>query len=149
VEVVHEKADAIGVCGGGERRKPRAITPAESEQVDDDDAVAFRHFSHDAVPQMRRRREPVQENDRLARAARARGVVVESRDTQVHKLAAHRGKMDTGRDRDKHARATDNLANATQIRAKNREFALAFRDENGILSACASLCAERAPDRIV
>ena len=36
----------------------------------------------------------MQENDRLARAARASGVVVESRDTQIHKLAAHRGKMD-------------------------------------------------------
>ena len=77
----------------------------------------------------------MQENDRLARAARASGVVVESRDTQIHKLPAHRGKMDGVRGCDKR----EEVRAVGRVRLgwteKNREFALAFRDENGILSS--------------
>ena len=94
LEVVHQYPDALGVSRSSQRRQAGPVAPAESEQIDDHHAMAFRHLAHDAVPQMRRCRKPVQENHRLARAASPGGVVVESRDTEVDKLAAHRGKMD-------------------------------------------------------
>jgi hypothetical protein len=133
-EVVHENPDAICVRGGRECGKSGSVALAESKEVYDHDPVTFGYFSHDGVPEMRRGRESMQENDRLSRAARARGVVVELRDTEIHKLAAHRGKMDAGRGGDKHAKHAVEFARPAQMGAKNSEFALAFRDENDILS---------------
>jgi hypothetical protein len=151
-EVVHQQPDPIGVRRCRERRESGPVASAESEEVYDHEPVAFRHFPHDAVPEMRRGRESVQEDDRLARAARAGGVVVESRDTQVHKLAAHRGKMGAARRCDKRDRVRGSPAHQAapaEIAARNLEFALAFRHENGILSNWRIVACHRVADRIV
>ena len=79
----------------------------------------------------------MQKHDRLSRAASARGVVVESRDTQIDELAAHRGKMDAGRGRDKRADSWLCTQKTNKPAPENRSIALAFRDENGILMICA------------
>jgi hypothetical protein len=143
-EVVHQEADAIGVRWSRERGELRPVAFAEAEQIDDDNTVAFGHFAGDISPEVRRRGKPVQENDRLTRAARARGVVVESRDPEIHKLAAHRGKMSVVRWCDKREPSAISreprcwrlagVPTGVDQGAKNRQFALAFRHENGILS---------------
>ena len=76
----------------------------------------------------------MQENDGLADAAGSRGIVVESRAAQVDELAAHRGKMDAVQRCDKRGLSLPITATTLNTRAKNREFALAFRDENDILT---------------
>src|SRR5688572_17497017 len=58
---------------------PREITASEPEQVDDDDAVPGRHVRNDILPEVRRGRESVYEEDGIPVSARSGGVVVEPR----------------------------------------------------------------------
>ena len=111
--------------------------------------MAAWHFADDTVPQVRRGREPVHEDDRLARPSRSGGVVVESRHTQIHEFAAHGGKMGRGWKCDKREHEQGKPLQPAAVASTNSKIALAFRDEIDILSNRPQQCAAVVVDVIV
>jgi hypothetical protein len=66
-----------------------AVASAIAEEVDDDDAVSGRDERDHLGPEVSRGREAVNQDDGLAGAARAGGVVIEACAVEVDKLAPH------------------------------------------------------------
>ena len=65
------------------------IAAAVAEQVEYDQPPSFRQQWHQLLPQVRRRREAMDQDERLTSAPGSRGEVIESGPTDVEKLPAH------------------------------------------------------------
>lgn len=88
-EQVEQYEKPIGMRFNSEREIAGWIGAAVAQQVEDDHASTFREEWHQVLPEMRRGREAVDENQGLAAAARAGGEVVEARAAHVEEFAAH------------------------------------------------------------
>jgi hypothetical protein len=69
--------------------RERPIAASESEEIEDDEPMPWRHQRDDVAPEVARRRKAVEEDDGHAATARSCGVVVEPRAAKIEKLTAH------------------------------------------------------------
>ena len=88
-EQVEQDEESISVRFNVEREVAGWIGSAVAQEIDDDHASSFREEWDQILPEMRRGREAVDENQGLAAAARAGGEVVEARAAHVEEFAAH------------------------------------------------------------
>ena len=95
-EVVHEPTNERRMVHHTGAPALRAVAAAASHEVDDDRAASFGQQRRDGAPRVRRSRESVQQDDRIAATASARGVVVQAGAAHIHELAAHPGKVAYG-----------------------------------------------------
>ncbi len=88
-QFVEQGDDAIGVRARVDGARQRTVAAPVAEEVEHDETMSRRHERNDFAPEMAGGRESVDEHDRIARAARAGGVVVETRARQIDELTAH------------------------------------------------------------
>src|SRR3954471_1402676 len=92
-EQVQQLDDSLGVAANTYRSAKRTITSSVTEKIEDHHPVAGRHQRDHIVPQVPRGWKAVNEDDRLARAARARRVVVQPNAVEIDELTAHRNAL--------------------------------------------------------
>ena len=88
-EQVEQDEEAIGVRFDVERQVSRRVAAAVAEKIEHDDAASFREQRDQLLPEMGRRRETVNEHQRLAATSMPGGVVVEACAADVEEFAAH------------------------------------------------------------
>ena len=90
-ELIEQRDHSFGMCAHIDGALEWTIASAVTEEIDDDDSMPGGHEGNDVVPEMPRGRESVEKYHGIAAAARAGGVVVESRAGEIEKLTAHGG----------------------------------------------------------
>jgi hypothetical protein len=96
-EVVEEGEGAVGVARDAEfRARGRRVAPAVAEEIEDHRAVAEREAGDDARPEVGGGEQAVEENERVACAAGARGVVIEAGASYVDELTSHGAAISVG-----------------------------------------------------
>jgi hypothetical protein len=66
------------------------IASAESEEIDDDDAMPAGDVRHHVLPEVGRRRKAMEEDDRIPVAPRPGGVVVDASAGEIEEFSSHR-----------------------------------------------------------
>jgi hypothetical protein len=92
-EVVHEAANQRRMIHESTARAAWSVAAAASHEVDHHRAASFGQQWRDAAPRVRRSGKSVEEDDRIASTAGARGVVVQAGAAHIHELTAHPGKV--------------------------------------------------------
>jgi hypothetical protein len=92
-ELIEEPNDPLGMAANGHVPTGWAITSPVAEKVDHYDAMPLWNERNYVRPKVRRRWEPMEENDRLAGSATPGGVVVESCSVYVDELTPHAGTL--------------------------------------------------------
>jgi hypothetical protein len=95
-QIVEEETQPFGMCGDRERGATRPVAASGAKLVEDDQSMSRRHERDNVMPEMRRAREAVEEDHRLARASGTGGIVVEPAAGHVDEFTAHGGKMGRG-----------------------------------------------------
>jgi hypothetical protein len=88
-EKVQHGDQPVSMCAEIDASGERGIAPSVAEQIENDHPVSAWEEWDDPIPEMAGGGEPVQQYDGFARAARARGVVVETDSVYIEELAAH------------------------------------------------------------
>jgi len=77
------------LCANADRPLHWTVAASETEQVEHDEPVAGRHEGNDVAPEVARRGEAMEEDDRISGATRAGGIVVDPCAVEIEKLTAH------------------------------------------------------------
>jgi hypothetical protein len=96
---VEQSNDPLCVRMQGEWAASMRIAPSVTEEIDDDEPMTCGHLRNDVTPEMPGGWESVKKDDGFARAACARGVVIQTRAVHVNELTAHE-RADTRRSRE-------------------------------------------------